>query len=1048
MLTTFFQKKPVRITLFVAGGFLAFLALFPIFFQEKISSIVRQTLEKQVRSELRFAEVNLSFFRHFPSLTLSVDELYLGGSEPFAQDTLLFTKELALGISLPSLFGSKLQIDEIYLNEATVKIRRDLAGHSNFDIIAPSTDSIPADSSSFDLEIEGLFFRESRFVYQDESIDLHCLAEGISYTGEGKLEADLLNLQSQISIADFHLDYAEIPLFHRNSLEANLLTRINTETTALVFERNQLKINKLPLNFVGAFEFIPGGYDMNFVLESFDASLGDLVSLIPEEYFPAGKDSRFEGKGNLVASLQGQYLENGNAMPGLALNLGIQGGQISGQAAPEPIRDLLLQFNLRVPELDPQQMNMHLDTLSFRLGAGHLRSRAILDGMNPMQIDATLSSQLDLALLHQALGTQGLDFRGTLAMEGKAAGTYRFGLDPTALRHPEPVILGIPKFTLAAKLTDGYLKWANLPQAIQSIGLDFKAEAQDSIPSHVDYRLNSLSIQAMDQQVTGGGSYLGSQGHQVDGFLRGELDLGTIAGFYPLDSGYRLAGKVLLDAKAKGNYLPEKKSLPVMAVDFTLREGTIQTPYYPDPIEEISCILSVRSSTSSFTDFSFDLKPVSFRFGGEPFLLQANLSNLNDIRYDIQSKGRLDLGKIYRVFGIEGTDIQGYLLTDLSLKGTQQAALRGDFGQLDNSGTLRAEKIALSTDLLPEPLYLNKGFLEFDKEKVVFEDFQLSFRENQVSLSGFFTNYLSYSLIPGEVLRGEVSLSSHYLNLDDFLFFGEEEPVKTDSIGLATGVILPSDVLQLRMLASVDSIRFGDYRLRNFKGSVQSQPRKIMLEKTTFETVGALVSMNGSYEAKTPFAANFDYQIIVEKFDIKRAYQEVPLFQEMVPFAAYAEGIAGLNYQLSGRLNANMEPVYPSLIGKGSLILSNVKLKGFKLGNSIAEKTEHPELKDPELNEVEIQTTLANNLMTIPRTRIRIAGFRPRIEGQVSLDGKLSLGMRIGLPPLGVFGIPIQVTGEAADPQIRLGKITKQEELEGVFDEPEPDSDTTQNKKQ
>lgn len=1048
MMKTLFQNKAIRISLAFLAAFVAFLALFPVFFQEKIASLFRQNLEKSIRSELRFSEVSLSFFRHFPSLTLSVDELYLGGSEPFGQDTLLYTKELALGISIPSLFGDKIRIDEIYLNRATVKIRRDLAGNGNFDIMAPSTDTIPADSSSIDLEIEGLYFKDSRFVYLDESIDLHCIAGGISYTGEGDLQSDMLNLQSQMRIEDFHLDYGEIPLFHRNSLEANLLTRINTETTALVFERNQLKINKLPLNFVGAFEFIPGGYDMNFVLESFDAALGDLVSLIPEEYFPAGKDSQFEGKGNLVASLQGQYLENGKSMPGLAFNLGLQGGKISGKTAPEPIRDIVLQLNLQVPQLDPQQVNLHLDTLSFRLGEGYLQTHAQLEGLNPMRVEADLRSQLDLALLHQALGTAEMDFRGILAMEGTAKGTYRYGINSKKLRHPEPEVIGIPVFDFSAKLTDGYLKWASVPQAIQSIAFDFKAEARDSVPSRVDYRLNGLSIQAMDQQLTGAASYLGSAGQQVDGYLKGELDLAKISSFYPLDSGYALAGKVLLDAKAKGTYLPEKKTLPVMSVDFALREGTIQTPYYPEPIEEVSCILSVRSSTSSFTDFSFDLKPVSFRFGGEPFFLRANLSNLNDIRYDIQSKGRLDLGKLYRVFGIEGTDLDGYLVTDLSLKGTQQAALRGDFGQLDNSGTLRAEKIALSTDLLPEPLYLNKGFLEFDKEKVVFEDFQLSFRENQVSLSGFFTNYLSYTLIPGEVLKGEVSLSSHYLNLDDFLFFGEDEPVKTDSIGLATGVIVPSDVLQLRMLASVDSIRFGDYRLRNFKGSVQSQPRKIMLDKATFETVGALVSMNGSYEAKTPFAANFDYQIAVEKFDIKRAYQEVPLFQEMVPFAAYAEGLAGLNYEIAGRLNANMEPVYPSLVGKGSLILSNVKLKGFKLGNSIAEKTEHSELKDPELKEVEIQTTLANNLMTIPRTRMRIAGFRPRIEGQVSLDGKLSLGMRIGLPPLGVFGIPIQVTGDAADPKIRLGKITKQEELEGAFDEPEPTSNSSQNKKQ
>jgi AsmA protein len=58
--------------------------------------------------------------------------------------------------------------------------------------------------------------------------------------------------------------------------------------------------------------------------------------------------------------------------------------------------------------------------------------------------------------------------------------------------------------------------------------------------------------------------------------------------------------------------------------------------------------------------------------------------------------------------------------------------------------------------------------------------------------------------------------------------------------------------------------------------------------------------------------------------------------------------------------------------------------------------------------------------MTIERTKMKIAGFRPRFEGQVSLDGKLNLKGRIGLPPLGIFGVPFNVTGTQAKPVVKL----------------------------
>jgi AsmA protein len=60
---------------------------------------------------------------------------------------------------------------------------------------------------------------------------------------------------------------------------------------------------------------------------------------------------------------------------------------------------------------------------------------------------------------------------------------------------------------------------------------------------------------------------------------------------------------------------------------------------------------------------------------------------------------------------------------------------------------------------------------------------------------------------------------------------------------------------------------------------------------------------------------------------------------------------------------------------------------------------------------------------------MKIAGFRPRFEGQVSFDGKLNLKGRIGLPPLGIIGIPFSVTGTQDNPKVRLRKGKETDQL-------------------
>ncbi len=81
--------------------------------------------------------------------------------------------------------------------------------------------------------------------------------------------------------------------------------------------------------------------------------------------------------------------------------------------------------------------------------------------------------------------------------------------------------------------------------------------------------------------------------------------------------------------------------------------------------------------------------------------------------------------------------------------------------------------------------------------------------------------------------------------------------------------------------------------------------------------------------------------------------------------------------------------VYPSLKGGGVLSVKDVKTKGFKLMNAVSVATGKSDVKDPDLSQVDIKTTIANNIITLRRTKLRVAGFRPRFEGQVNIDGKL-----------------------------------------------------------
>ena len=75
--------KILKITGITIGSILLLLFLIPMLFPGTIAEQVKTLANKKLDGELNFKESNLSFFRHFPSLTVSLDDLVLKGSALF-----------------------------------------------------------------------------------------------------------------------------------------------------------------------------------------------------------------------------------------------------------------------------------------------------------------------------------------------------------------------------------------------------------------------------------------------------------------------------------------------------------------------------------------------------------------------------------------------------------------------------------------------------------------------------------------------------------------------------------------------------------------------------------------------------------------------------------------------------------------------------------------------------------------------------------------------------------------------------------------------------
>ena len=1032
--------KFLKITGIALAAILALMFLLPYLFPDFVGGKIRQWAKSSIRSELNFSTARLTFFRHFPALTLTLHDFKLKGSAPFEKETLIEADEIALGVDLRSVF-SEVNIDKIFLTNAFINIQVDTAGNANYNIYVSKkgkTPSAAADSGSASLKIQKILIEKSKLVYNDRSLPLLINARDLDYEGNGDLSQAVFDLNSHVAIGSMDLYYDRQAYLMSKKINADLVTKINTSSLALLFEKNELTINQLPVAFTGRFEFLKNGYDMDFKLKSTDSDLHDIFTALPPDMLDWLSKTEVKGFGDIDAALTGQYIAASNTMPGFVLNMKIRNGSVSNARALSPVKNLFLNFQSRMPGMNPDSLSVTVDSIYFNIDKDYFSAVLQLKGMKEPWVSAKIRSEMDLEKWAKAFGVTPFDIKGHTVLDLEAEGKYATRVVRTEhLRKTtlDTVITSIPRFTLKSSLTDGYFKYASRPEAVKNIRFNLDASCSDNDYRHTRLAVENVNATVLSNYIRGYFKLGNTRDFPIDAGLDALFHLSDLKKVMPLDS-MELAGDLKANIRTKGNYLPAKKMFPVTVAELQLDNGTIQTKYYPHPLENIQVSARISNSGGSLKDLNVAITPVSFLFEGQSFTMKADLQNFDNLKYAISSRGTLDIGKIYRVFALQGYDIKGLIEANLSLRGRQSDAMAGRYDQLFNSGTLKVKDLVVNAELFPLPFRIRTGLFRFDQDKMWFDAFNASYGKTDLVLNGWLSNVTGYLTDKHTPLKGSFDLTSEYMLVDEFMAFaGGGSPSAPPSGGQKGVIIVPAD-LSVSFNASVKRVQYNGLELGDFKGGMTIDSGAIRLNKTGFTLIGAPVEMDAFYKSLSPQRAQFDYHINAKEFNVQRAYKEIKLFRDLATSASKAEGIISLNYQLAGKLDGNMHPVYPSLKGGGVLSVSKVKVKGLKLFSAVTKET-NKDVTDPDLSKVDIKSTISNNIITIERTRMKVSAFKLRMEGQASFDGKLNLRFRVGLPPFGVIGIPLKITGTQDNPNVKAGRGSKKDELEETEDKDE-----------
>lgn len=568
--------------------------IIPIVFKDDIKAKIDQQIAKSVNADVYFDadKFNLSLFRHFPNVSVSLQDFGVVNKAPFKGDTLLSAKNFEVVVNLMSVIsGDQIKVNGLYIDSPRVlaKVLKD--GTANWDVaIKDSTETAPTDttSSKFSVSIKEWELKNGYVVYDDATMPMYAKIQNLNHTGSGDVTQDVFDMKSNTQVEKLTVDYGGTEYLTDKKLDADVTLEMNIPQFKLTFKENTIKLNEFALGFDGFLAMPDTNMVMDIRYKAKETDFKNLLSLVPGVYTQDFKDVQASGTIAFDGLVKGTY--NARQLPAFALNLLINNAMFKYPSLPTAINNI--NVDMKVDNKDGVINNTLVDIRKFNmdLGKNPISGRVLVQGLGKSTIDANILAKVNLAEITQMFPMEGLALRGIYNLDLKAKGVY------DTLTHR------IPAIDAKMRLQDGYVKSKDFPAPLEQMNV--VAEIINQSGQMADTKINVSDFRMiLENEPLIASAYVENlDDYTYDVKVKGSADLTKITKIYPME-GMALTGKIAANIETKG----KMSDVTAKRYDKLPTSGTMSVNNFTFSSKDVPQGVKITSAQMNFTPQQINL---------------------------------------------------------------------------------------------------------------------------------------------------------------------------------------------------------------------------------------------------------------------------------------------------------------------------------------------------------------------------------------------------------------------------------------------------------
>ena len=458
----------------------------------------------------------------------------------------------------------------------------------------------------------------------------------------------------------------------------------------------------------------------------------------------------------------------------------------------------------------------------------------------------------------------------------------------------------------------------------------------------------------------------------------------------------RASGTVSLDGAIKGIYSDADSTLPDVALNLQVADGTVSYPALPEKITAITIAGKVQTDGRDMDKTTIDISRFHFVLAGNPFDMSLKMATpLSDPSVAAAAKGKIDLAKLQQAIPVDSISLNGLLDVSLDLAGRMSMIENKEYEKFRAAGTLNVSDMAVAMADMPE-LKISSAAFTFNPAYAELTGLKATMgKGSDFAISGKIENYIPY-LFSDATIKGNLSLRSNRIDLNEIMDIIPSDTVDTDTAAMKV-IRIPGNI-DFTFDALAGNLKYGRLSADDVKGNITVRDGTVTVRETGMKALGGTLLVNAVYDTRDTLKPFVDAGMLISAVNIKEAFDAFNTVRQLMPAASGMGGNVTVKLDFSTLLGRNMMPLLNSLSGNGAINSESVQILESKSFDRMKSILKMNQAYTNIVKDLRATFIINDGRIWIKPFDTKLGNIRLNISGDQGLDRTLHYLVRAEIP--------------------------------------------------